>query len=369
MKQKMILAMSLCLSLISLNVDGFSYSIDKFEQLTQCKPSRILYRERTFGMALKYTDNKSFHNCRNQKNNKSQKFCSSIGYRNQKHCFTRLQMASNPYANGPSDDDSSGDEEGLNLAAEFFANLKGRGMDAASLNSGMEDEDDDDDDDDEENRNISISEVNAFTGFDQGKVGKLAGNVTFTNKELYSTLKERILESPAAFTNLVGAGNEDEDEDGENDADDSIQLDYTPPALAVDSGLTAGEVVTTVLAALNHNDVPTKNYGVQLLFAYSSPASVLNSEKAPTIDEYADFLSSSEYSVLLNHSQIIIDKADYSFDRKKSYFTVRLRKGVSGRDYTTVNFILSTKGKEEDDCWLIDSTLIRPEGIRRRGRR
>lgn len=267
------------------------------------------------------------------------------------------------------EDDSSGDEEGTSLAAEFFATLKGRGMDttAALSKDDEDDEDDSDSEEDDEERDISISEVNAFTGVDQGKVGKLAGNVTFTNKELYSSLKERVLESPSAFTNLV-SGSDDDDNDDEEGNEDTQQV-YSPPSTTPDSGLTAGEVVTTVLTALNHNDEPSSNYGVEILFAYSSPASVLTSEKAPTVDEYSDFLSTSEYSVLLNHSQVIVDKADYSFDGKKSYFTVRLRKGDSGREYTSVSFILSTKGKEEEDCWLIDSILIRPEGIRRRGRR
>lgn len=263
---------------------------------------------------------------------------------------------------GGADDDSS-DEAGADLAADFFKNLKGRGIDGYEGNDN-----DEEDDEDESDQDISISAINAFRGVDKGKVGKLAGNVTFTNKELYSSLKERVLESPSAFSNLVGAGNEEEDDQVDED-DASIGLGYYPPSQIADSGLVAGEVVTTVLSALTHNDIPTPNYGVQILFAYSSRASVLKSEKAPTVEEYADFLRSSEYSILLNHAQVIVDKADYSFDRKKSYFTVRLRKEQTGRDFTTVNFILSTTGSNEDDCWLIDSILIRPDGIRRKGRR
>lgn len=283
-----------------------------------------------------------------------------------------LFMSDTPDESDVLSDDSSGDEAGVNLAAEFFANLKGRGIEASEEDQD-EDEDDEtiDNDDSESVRDISQSEINAFTGIDQGKVGKLAGNVTFTNRELYSSLKERVLESPSAFQNLVGGSNEDDDDEDEFDTD-SEQADsvsYKPPSTTPDSGLTAGEVIETVLSALNHNDEPSSNYGVEILFAYSSPASVLTSEKAPTVDEYADFLKTSEYDVMLDHSQVIIDKADYAFDGKKCYFTVRLRKGQTGRDFTSVNFILSTKGKEEDDCWLIDSILIRPDGIRRRGRR
>jgi hypothetical protein len=65
----------------------------------------------------------------------------------------------------------------------------------------------------------------------------------------------------------------------------------------------------------------------------------------------------------------MIDKGDYSFDGKKAYFTARLRVGEGPLDFVSVNFILSTTGVEEDDCWLIDSILIRPQAMRRRRRR
>lgn len=272
-------------------------------------------------------------------------------------------------------DDSIGDE-GMDLAAEFFKTVKGRGME--NLGSGLEEDDDDDEDEDSDEGNeiFPVSEMNKIQGMDTGKVGKLAGNVTTTNKEIYSSLKERVLESPSSFSSLTkGSGDDDDDDDYDYGTDVSGgKLPYIFPLTYPDSGLTAGEVVEAVLAALNHNHESEKNEGVKILYAYSSDASVLkaNPDKAPTEDEYLDFLSTTdEYKILLNHdsSRVIIEKADYSYDRKKSYFTVRLYSDENGSAYTTVNFILSTKGSNEDDCWLIDSILIRPEGMRRRGRR
>jgi len=239
--------------------------------------------------------------------------------------------------------DAEGSEEGSDLAAEFFQNLKGRDM-------GEEEEED-------STRNIPVSEINVFSGRDEGGVGKLAGNVTFTNKELYDSLKERCLESPASFGKLVG-----DEEDEPLSGGEYKVVDSRP-----NPELTTGEVVTAVLDALNHKDIPEVNHGIRVLFGYSSPRSILGSEKAPTVEEYADFLETTEYRVLLDHKQVIIDKATYAYDGKKAFYTVRLRTG-SGRSFTSANIILSTNGKDEDDCWLIDSILIRDEGMGRRRR-
>jgi hypothetical protein len=273
------------------------------------------------------------------------------------------------------DDDGDGDD----LTASFFKAVKERGIEQVSIDDEEEEDEDEDDEDnapvledDNEPRNIPQSEVNRFIGRDEGKVGKLAGNVTFTNRELYGTLKERVLESPAAFSNLVG-GTDDDDDEMDNDNDDVPNV-YRPPKTVPDSGLTAGEVVTTVLEALNHNDEPEENAGVRLLYEYSSPSSALRDpERALSVEEYADFLQTTEYSILLRHGpRVTVEKAEYAFDRKKSFFTVRLLPADSvddRRQAVFVNFILSTKGSDEDDCWMIDSIIIRSDGIRRRGRR
>ena len=262
-------------------------------------------------------------------------------------------------------------------------------------------------------RDIPQSEVNRFVGRDDGAVGKLAGNVTFTDRELYGTLRDRVLESPAAFGRMVGKGdgNEDDDDDDEEEDEDDENVDvnkndpsfsvparYSPPSTVPDSGLTAGEVVTTVLRALAHNDEPERNHGLRVLRGYSSPTSVLkNEERAVALEDYEDFLKTSEYKILLEHisDDVKIEKADYAFDRKKSFFTMRLRPpdSKSVRDAVFVNFILSTRNSvggggggggpfdgsndndddddDDCDCWLIDSIIVRSDarGVRRRRRR
>ena len=122
--------------------------------------------------------------------------------------------------------------------------------------------------------------------------------------------------------------------------------------------------------ALRNNDNPTTNYGIEVLFGYSSPESQiveLIETEGLTPEQYKKFLSSSdENQALFDNTNVIIDKADFSMDRLKAYFTARL---VGGSEDFSVNFILSTTGANDDDCWLIDSVLIRPSKMRRRRRR
>ena len=122
--------------------------------------------------------------------------------------------------------------------------------------------------------------------------------------------------------------------------------------------------------ALRNNDNPTTNYGIEVLFGYSSPESQiveLIETEGLTPEQYKKFLSSSdENQALFDHTDVVIDKADFSTDRLKAYFTARL---VGGSEDFSVNFILSTTGANDDDCWLIDSVLIRPSKLRRRRRR
>jgi hypothetical protein len=185
------------------------------------------------------------------------------------------------------------------------------------------------------------------------------------------------LDTAGGFVELVGGAQDDDDETREEDDDDDVDdtkeskenKKYEPPTTVPDSELTAGEVVILVLGALLNNDVPTKNKGVEILFGYSSPGSQIKNEIGLTPSEYADFLKETEYKVLFDHTQVSIDKADYSFDGKKAFFTARLKVGSGPLDVVSVNFILSTTGVDDDACWLVDSMLIRPQSMRRRRRR
>jgi len=290
------------------------------------------------------------------------------------HCKSRtaiLFLSSN--SNGPGDDEKA-DEEGAQLASELFKMAQQKGIRVETgelLEDDDEEEEDDEEEDDEAEPNIPQGAINAFLGYDTGDVGdKLAGNVTLTDEKLYSEVKERVLDTAGGFVDFVtGAKDDDDDDDDEDGELADAKKPYEAPTTVPDSDLTAGEVVMQVLDSLLHNDVPEKNRGVEILFGYSSPGSQIKNEDGLTPAEYADFLKETEYKILFNHNGASIDKADYSFDGKKAFFTARLQSGPHPLDTISVNFILSTTGVEDDACWLVDSMLIRPQSMRRRRRR
>ncbi len=237
-------------------------------------------------------------------------------------------------------------EEGASLAADFSKLLQDRNikLDDSDL-ADLEDEDDEDEDDEDD--------------------------VTISDDQVQRELDERVLETAGGFVDLLA-------KDADANDDDSVKKkkEYKPPTTVPDSSLTAGDVVLSVLESLNHNDVPSLDRGIEILFGYSSPGSSI----AQAIDiegmsaaEYGTFLKEEyEYKILFDHSEAHIEKGDYSFDKKKAFYTARLKSAETG-EFTNVNFILSADddagGDEDSSCWLIDSLLIRPEGMRRRRRR
>lgn len=223
-------------------------------------------------------------------------------------CTTRLFMSTPP---GP-EDDYVPDPEGADLAAQLFqmAQAKGVSLDAYDLmddeEDDEEDEDEDDEDDDEVEPNFPQGAINAFLGYDTGNVGeRLAGNVSLTNDQLYSEVKERVLDTAGGFIDFVKGASDDDDEDEEEESLANAPKEYVPPLTIPDSDLTAGEVVLLVLEALKNNDNPTKNKGVEILFGYSSSGSQIRNEEGLTPEEYADFLKETEYKVLFTHQEVV----------------------------------------------------------------
>jgi hypothetical protein len=304
------------------------------------------------------------------------------------------------HSSASSSGDENAEQDGADLAAAFFKAAQAKGIDREELLQLEEFEDiDDDDEDDEEDDDGAAGGEKTDSGAGTTEGGGVIGSGrSLTDDKIYSEVKERVLDTAGGFVDFVKRaqddGDEEYDDEDYDDDESSIGSDarekkkkpYEPPTTVPDSELTAGEVIMVVLDALLHNDVPTPNRGVEIFFAYSSAGSQVKTEVGLTASEYADFLKETEYKVLFQHDgSPTIDKADYSFDGKKAFFTARLQKtsngnGSSGNgsnggsaalDVVSVNFILSTKGGAQDDdaCWLIDSMLIRPESMRRRRRR
>lgn len=219
--------------------------------------------------------------------------------------YSTLSMSSVP---PPGNEDSAADPDGADLAAQLFqmAQAKGVSLNADDLLDDDEDYDDEEEDDeeDEEEPNIPQGAINAFLGYDTGEVGeKLAGNVSLTDDQLYSEVKERVLDTAGGFVEYVtGANDSDEDDD---DSGSDQPKPYVPPVTVPDSDLTAGEVVLLILEALKNNDNPSPNRGVEILFGYSSSGSQIKNEVGLTPTEYADFLKETEYKVLFSHEEVV----------------------------------------------------------------
>ena len=97
------------------------------------------------------------------------------------------------------------------LAAELFQLAQQKGI---QLENDDLMDDDEDDEDDEEEPNIPQGAINAFLGYDTGDVGeKLAGNVSLTDDQLYSEVKERVLDTAGGFVDFVTSANEEDDDD------------------------------------------------------------------------------------------------------------------------------------------------------------
>ena len=144
-----------------------------------------------------------------------------------------------------SDGDERSDEEGADLAAQFFQAMKDRNM---SFEEGeVEYADEEDDEFDEVPSDPSSASVSSGGGdlddsddailreYDVSMTGEGA---SLTNEQIYDEMKDRVFESAGAFVELTKGVNEDGDYD-----DSASSMVFVPPQKVPDSGLTAGEVV------------------------------------------------------------------------------------------------------------------------------
>ncbi|MGK3746016.1 MAG: hypothetical protein ACI8RD_013152 [Bacillariaceae sp.] len=223
--------------------------------------------------------------------------------------ISSASSSSRLFSTPDNEDDSTPDQEGASMAAQFFqmAQAKGVTLDDDDLLDEDDDDDDeedyeventvddddDDDEDDDEEPNIPQGAVDAFL------------DKKLTDDRLYSEVKERVLDTAGGFVDMVRGPSDDDDEDDEYGDGDDTNKPYVPPLTVPDSELTAGEVVLLVLDALKNNDNPTMNKGVDILFGYSSSGSQIKNEEGLTPKEYGEFLKETEYKALFEHINVV----------------------------------------------------------------
>lgn len=222
-------------------------------------------------------------------------------------------------------DEETPDAEGADLAAQFFqmAQAKGVSIDESDL---MEEDDEDeyeeydasqygydggyggdyggDDEDDDFEPNIPQGAIDAFVGYDPSDIDANP-TVDFSNDQLYSEVKERVLDTAGGFVEMTRGAIDDDDEGYYGDGSDDGVQEYVPPMTVPDAELTAGEVVLLVVTALKNNDNPYVNRGLEILFGYSSPGSQIQNEEGLTPAEYGQFLKETEYKALFEHLDVV----------------------------------------------------------------
>jgi len=146
-----------------------------------------------------------------------------------------------------SDGGSSADEEGADLAAQFFQAMKDRNISFDGDEVEYADDEDDEFDDESPDSSSALAASSSSGGdlddsddailreYDVSMTGE---GTSLTNEQIYDEMKDRVFESAGAFVELTKGVNEDGDYD-----DSSSTMVYNPPQKVPDSGLTAGEVV------------------------------------------------------------------------------------------------------------------------------
>jgi hypothetical protein len=159
------------------------------------------------------------------------------------------------------------DDEGADLAAQFFKALSERNisLDKDELDEDEEEDDDEDYYDDDETNSGEGDDADDAILREYDVPTTEEGMMELTDTQIYDDLKDRVLESAGAFVELasvsmVGVGDDDDDYDDEDDdgalvmaggRGENLGIDaegggdgmYRPPTIVPDSGLTAGEVV------------------------------------------------------------------------------------------------------------------------------
>ncbi len=156
------------------------------------------------------------------------------------HTISTLFMSSD---GGSERGDGSTDEEGADLAAQFWSEMKDRNISFEGDEVEYADLEDD-----EFESSDSSSEASYDAGGDiddsddailrEYDVSMTGEGASLTNEQIYDEMKDRVFESAGAFVELTKGVAEDGDYD-----DSSSAMVYNPPVKVPDSGLTAGEVV------------------------------------------------------------------------------------------------------------------------------
>ena len=116
------------------------------------------------------------------------------------------------------------------------------------------------------------------------------------------------------------------------------------------------QVVQFQVNALQHNDDPQTDSGIERAFRFASPS---NKTAIGPLEKFARIVKSDAYSPMLNNVSSSIVGSDTKGDRARVAVKIF---GATGRQVTYV-FILSRQPEGElSNCWMTDAVLPVDEG-------
>ncbi len=113
--------------------------------------------------------------------------------------------------------------------------------------------------------------------------------------------------------------------------------------------LSPEQVVQYQMAALEHNDEPKSDAGIERAFRFASPA---NKQVTGPLDKFVQILKGPLYAPMLNNRSSLIVGSEVNEDQAKIAVKVV---AADGRELTYV-FVLSKQNEGEfNDCWMTDA--------------
>lgn len=120
------------------------------------------------------------------------------------------------------------------------------------------------------------------------------------------------------------------------------------------ASLTPDSVVAIVLSALSRNDMPVKDRGISVTFAFSSPA---NRAFVGPVESFGDLVHDATYRPLLNHRRAERGVAHVSGARATERVVITT---ASGERVAYVFALSLQEDGEYKGCWMTDGVSREP---------
>ncbi|MDF9795897.1 hypothetical protein OKW21_001160 [Catalinimonas alkaloidigena] len=111
------------------------------------------------------------------------------------------------------------------------------------------------------------------------------------------------------------------------------------------------EVVNIQLQAMQNNNQPYENHGIEVAFRFASPS---NKENTGPLNQFIKLVQNDTYSSLLNFKQYGLDDVDVKGDKAIQKVTL-----INEDDKPAVFYFKLSRQQEEPyaDCWMTDGVI------------